>query len=96
MRAAEVPRAGHRERVVARVSRHVARHREGWDCEAVVSKRHHFARLLRAVVLSAIRRSLARLAALSGDLTVYPGHDAPTTLELERSRNPYMPRRSEV
>ncbi len=45
---------------------------------------------------AAIRRSLARLAALSGDLTVYPGHDAPTTLEFERSRNPYMPRRSEV
>lgn len=35
-------------------------------------------------------RSLGRLAALEGDLTVYPGHDAPTTLDHERAHNPYL------
>ncbi len=34
--------------------------------------------------------SLKRLAALEGDYTVYPGHDAPTTLDQERGRNPYL------
>lgn len=37
-----------------------------------------------------ILRSLARLAALEGDYTVYPGHDMQTTLEHERKHNPYM------
>ena len=34
--------------------------------------------------------SLARLARLDGDYTVYPGHDRPTDLERERRMNPYM------
>ena len=34
--------------------------------------------------------SLKRLAALEGDYRLYPGHDAPTTLDQERSRNPYL------
>lgn len=34
--------------------------------------------------------SLKRLAALPGDYTVYPGHDAPTTLDQERAQNPYL------
>lgn len=34
--------------------------------------------------------SLRRLAALKGDYRVFPGHDAPTTLERERAHNPYM------
>lgn len=34
--------------------------------------------------------SLKRLTALEGDYTVYPGHDAPTTLDQERGRNPYL------
>lgn len=34
--------------------------------------------------------SLARLAALTGGLAVYPGHDAPTTLAAERAHNPYL------
>lgn len=37
-----------------------------------------------------MRASLARLAALEGDYQVYPGHDAPTTLEHERAHNPYL------
>ena len=34
--------------------------------------------------------SLARLARLEGNYTVYPGHDRPTDLERERRLNPYM------
>ncbi len=34
--------------------------------------------------------SLKRLAALPGDYRVFPGHDAPTTLDQERARNPYL------
>lgn len=39
-----------------------------------------------------MEKSLAFLAALPGDLTVYPGHGEPTTLEKERKSNPYMRR----
>ncbi len=35
-------------------------------------------------------RSLEKLFSLNGDYTVYPGHDAPTTLSYERSYNPYI------
>jgi glyoxylase-like metal-dependent hydrolase (beta-lactamase superfamily II) len=35
-------------------------------------------------------RSLVRLRELEGDYTVYPGHDADTTLEFERQYNRYM------
>ena len=38
----------------------------------------------------AILRSLARLAKLPGDYWVYPGHDRATTLEFERTNNPYI------
>lgn len=34
--------------------------------------------------------SLRRLAALEGDCQIYPGHDAPTTLDQEREHNPYL------
>lgn len=34
--------------------------------------------------------SLKRLHDLPGDFDVFPGHDAPTTLAAERTRNPYM------
>ena len=34
--------------------------------------------------------SLGRLSDLSGDYTVYPGHDRATTLNTERERNPYL------
>lgn len=37
-----------------------------------------------------ITESLARLARLPGDPTVYPGHGESTTLEWERKTNPYM------
>lgn len=37
-----------------------------------------------------ILESLTRLAALEGGRKVLPGHEEETTLELERSRNPYM------
>jgi len=37
-----------------------------------------------------LRSSLARLSALEGDFTVYPGHGEPTTLSHERQHNPYM------
>ncbi len=37
-----------------------------------------------------LMRSLARLMALEGDRTVYPGHGAPTTLGVERRCNPYI------
>lgn len=35
-------------------------------------------------------RSLARLARLPDDVTVYPGHGLPTTLGLEKARNPFV------
>ena len=34
--------------------------------------------------------SLERLAALSGDFSLYPGHGEPTTLNAERENNPYI------
>ena len=37
-------------------------------------------------------RSLRALRNLPGDYDVYPGHDAPTTLEDERECNPYLKR----
>ena len=37
-----------------------------------------------------IRKSLLRLADLSGDYNVYPGHGDATTLSFERKMNPYM------
>ena len=37
-----------------------------------------------------IRKSLLRLAELSGDYDVYPGHGDFTTLSFERKMNPYM------
>ena len=37
-----------------------------------------------------IRKSLLRLADLSGDYDVYPGHGDSTTLSFERKMNPYM------
>lgn len=37
-----------------------------------------------------MRRSLARLLALDGDLRVCPGHDEETTLSHERQYNPYI------
>ena len=39
---------------------------------------------------SQMRDSLKRLTALPGDYKVYPGHDAPTTLDQERGHNPYL------
>ncbi len=36
-----------------------------------------------------LRDSVRRLLAIEGDLTVYPGHDEPTTLEHERKYNPF-------
>ena len=37
-----------------------------------------------------IMASLKRLGSLEGDLTVYPGHMEPSTLERERAWNPYL------
>lgn len=37
-----------------------------------------------------IRQSLNRLAQLSGDYTVYPGHGSATRLSQERQANPYL------
>ena len=37
-----------------------------------------------------IMASLKRLGSLEGDLTVYPGHMEPSTLDRERSWNPYL------
>ena len=37
-----------------------------------------------------IMLSLERLAELEGDYAVYPGHGEATTLEKERTSNPYM------
>lgn len=39
---------------------------------------------------TAMEQSLARLAALSGDCPVYPGHGPSTTLERERRQNPFL------
>ncbi len=39
--------------------------------------------------ISALISSVKKLFAVSGDRTVYPGHDEPTTLEHERRYNPY-------
>lgn len=36
-----------------------------------------------------LRSSLGRLFALSGDFTVYPGHDRATSLTFEKENNPY-------
>lgn len=40
-----------------------------------------------------IKKSLAKLANLPGDYTVYPGHGEPTTLNHERAHNPYISRK---
>ena len=37
-----------------------------------------------------LRRSLARLASLDGDFTVYSGHGEETTLSYEKAANPYL------
>lgn len=39
---------------------------------------------------TAMMQSLKRLASLSGDLEIYPGHGEITTLEIERRTNPYL------
>ena len=39
-----------------------------------------------------MQASLAKLAGLPGDYTVYPGHGQSTTLQYEREKNPYFPR----
>ena len=39
---------------------------------------------------STIQKSLKRLAAISGDFKVYPGHGDDTRLDFERKMNPYM------
>lgn len=39
---------------------------------------------------SQLRESVKKLLALPGSLTVYPGHDEPTTLEHERMFNPFV------
>ena len=39
---------------------------------------------------STIQKSLKRLAAISGDFKVYPGHGDSTQLSFERKMNPYM------
>lgn len=40
--------------------------------------------------MSAMMHSLKKLSALTGDYTVFPGHDISTTLDYERKYNPYM------
>lgn len=42
--------------------------------------------------MRAMRASLARLAALDGDIRVYPGHGEPTTIAHEQHYNPYLAR----
>lgn len=39
---------------------------------------------------AALRQSLKKLAAIEGDMPVYPGHDEDTTLETERRTNPFL------
>lgn len=39
---------------------------------------------------SQLRESVKKLLALPGNLTIYPGHDEPTTLEHERMFNPFV------
>jgi len=39
-----------------------------------------------------MKDSLAKLAAMPGDYTVYPGHGPSTTLQHEREKNPYITR----
>lgn len=39
--------------------------------------------------LSQLRQSVRRLLEIPGDLTVYPGHDDPTSLDHERKYNPF-------
>ena len=39
---------------------------------------------------AAMRASLRRLAGLSADYRVYPGHDMDTTLAEEKRYNPYL------
>lgn len=36
--------------------------------------------------------SLDKISKINGNLTVYPGHDRPSTLDFERANNPYMNR----
>ena len=40
--------------------------------------------------LSALRKSLKKLANLDGDMPVYAGHEEETTLDRERKTNPFM------
>ncbi len=40
--------------------------------------------------MTTLRQSLARLAALPEDYTVYPGHGASTSLDTEKRANPYL------
>ncbi len=42
--------------------------------------------------MQAMRRSIARLAALSDDVRVHPGHGPETTIGRERELNPFFPR----
>ena len=37
-----------------------------------------------------MKKSLARLASLEKNYTVYPGHDEFSTLDFEKENNPYM------
>lgn len=37
-----------------------------------------------------MKQSLEKLASLTGDYNVYPGHDSTSTLQFERKNNPYM------
>lgn len=37
-----------------------------------------------------ITRSILRLAAIDGDMDIYPGHDIPTSLSYERKHNPKL------
>ncbi|MCL2857276.1 MAG: MBL fold metallo-hydrolase [Oscillospiraceae bacterium] len=39
-----------------------------------------------------MKATLAKLTALPGDYTMYPGHGPHTTLQHEREKNPYFPR----
>lgn len=40
--------------------------------------------------IAAMRASLKRLASIKEDMPVYPGHNDPTTLEVERKTNPFV------